>query len=82
MYGPGSCPCVTSTSHAVRQALGFIFSFELLAPHGEEVDAANCKVVDEMRAEEFISTEFSDAFVAADVLEVGLHIYRSLICLS
>ena len=46
------------------------------------MDAANCKAVDEMRAEEFISTEFSDAFVAADVLEVGLHIYRSLICLS
>jgi hypothetical protein len=64
---------VTSTSHAVRHALGFLFTFELTALNGEEADAAGFDLVNQIRIQEYTSAQFSDSIVAADVLEVGLY---------
>jgi hypothetical protein len=61
---------VTSTSHAVRHALGFLFAFQLTALNGEEADAAGCDLVNDIRVQEYVSTQFSDSIIAPGVLEV------------
>jgi hypothetical protein len=67
---PGFCPCVTSTSHAVHNALGLLPAVEMAQLPGQLVESASCDTVNELRLQEFISTELSDKFVPADVLEV------------